>query len=245
MEDQSKFAERILDQIADAVIYADRSGAIVRWNRASAALFGYSPEEALGQSLDLIVPEHLRASHWSGFNAAMTRGALKLQGRPTLTRAAHKSGRKLYVELTFAVVKGDDEGEVLGSVAMARDVTERVERERAARRAWSALGSPYVRLSQFVRVWHVSPSFSPGWAAPHFTGVVFIADLILIAALVVGTILGGWALYDGTVKLYEAITSAIGAQTEAELDEAATLMAEAVTTLGVVLLSFVLIRPAR
>jgi PAS domain S-box-containing protein len=135
MEDQSGLAERILDQVADAVIYADRSGAVMRWNRASTALFGFSAEEMLGQSLDLIIPEHLRAAHWSGFNAAMTKGVMKLQGRPTLTRALHKSGRKLYVEMTFGVVKGVAEGDVLGSVAMARDVTERVERERAAARA--------------------------------------------------------------------------------------------------------------
>ena len=135
MEDRFQLAERILDQVADAVIYADRSGEIVRWNRAAAALFGFSAEEALGQSLDLIIPEHLRASHWSGFNAAMTEGIMKLQGRPTLTRALHKSGRKLYVEMTFAIVKGNAEGEVLGSVAMARDVTGRIERERAATRA--------------------------------------------------------------------------------------------------------------
>ena len=124
-------AERILDQIADAVVYANRSGEIVRWNRASTSMFGFSAEEALGRSLDLIIPEHLRASHWSGFNTAMTTGVTKLQGRPTLTRALHKSGRKLYVEMTFAIVKVD-EGEVLGSVAVARDVTERVERERSA-----------------------------------------------------------------------------------------------------------------
>ncbi len=135
MEDQFKLAEWILEQIADSVIYANRSGAIIRWNRASTALFGYSVEEALGQSLDLIIPEHLRASHWSGFNAAMTAGAMKLQGRPTLTRALHKSGRKLYVEMTFAIVRGDAGGEVLGSVAMARDVTERVARERTAVRS--------------------------------------------------------------------------------------------------------------
>jgi PAS domain S-box-containing protein len=135
MEDRSQLAERILDQVADAFIYANRSGVIVRWNRASVALFGFSTEEALGQSLDLIIPEHLRASHWRGFNAAMTTGTTKLQGRPTLTRALHKSGRKLYVEMTFAIVKGDAEGEVLGSVAMARDVTDRVERERAGTRA--------------------------------------------------------------------------------------------------------------
>src|SRR5262245_39511671 len=133
MEEQSKLAERILDDVADAVIATDRSGAIIRWNHASTALFGYSAEEVLGQSVELIIPERLRAAHWSGFDAAMSKGALKLQGRPTLTRALHKSGRRLYVEMTFAIIKGDAESEVLGAVAMARDVTERVERERAAR----------------------------------------------------------------------------------------------------------------
>ena len=132
MEDQTGLDARILDEVADSLIYADRSGAIVRWNRASTMLFGYSAEEALGRSLDLIVPEHLRAAHWKGFNAAVESGVMKLKGRPTLTRAVHKSGRKLYIEMTFALVK-DCRGEVLGSVAMARDVTERVERERAAR----------------------------------------------------------------------------------------------------------------
>ena len=91
--------------------------------------------EQKGRSLDLIIPEHLRASHWRGFEAAMTKGTTKLQGRPTLTRALHKSGRKIYVEMTFAIVKGGAEDEVLGSVAMARDVTDRIERERAATRA--------------------------------------------------------------------------------------------------------------
>src|SRR5438309_11843680 len=106
----------------------------MRWNHAAAALFGYSAAEALGQKLDLIIPEHLRASHWRGFEAAMTKGATKLQGRPTLTRAVHKSGRKIYVEMTFAMVKGGAQDEVLGSVAMARDVTDRIERERGATR---------------------------------------------------------------------------------------------------------------
>jgi PAS domain S-box-containing protein len=132
MKDQTGLDGRILDDAADSLIYADRSGAIVRWNRASATLFGYSAEEALGHSLELIIPEHLRAAHWKGFNAAVESGVMKLKGRPTLTRALHKSGRKLYIEMTFALVK-DSHGEVLGSVAMARDVTERVERERAAR----------------------------------------------------------------------------------------------------------------
>jgi len=133
MDEHPELAERILDQMADAMIYADRTGKIARWNRAAATLFGYSPEEAVGQSLDLIIPEHLRAAHWRGFEAAMTSGAMKLQGRPTLTRAVNKSGRRLYVELTFAIVDSGSADNVLGSVAVARDVTERVERERAAR----------------------------------------------------------------------------------------------------------------
>jgi PAS domain S-box-containing protein len=125
-------AEWILDQVADALIHADRAGRITRWNQAASRLFGFSREEALGASLDLIIPEHLRAAHWAGYDAAFATGRLKLDGRPTLTRGLHREGRKLYVEMSFALVR-DDTGAAIGSVAMARDVTERVERERAAR----------------------------------------------------------------------------------------------------------------
>lgn len=136
MDDQAKLVESILDQAADAIIFADRSGTIRRWNRASAALFGLTAKEALGQNLDLIVPGHLRAAHWRGFDDAMTNSVLKLQGRPTLTRALRKSGRKLYIEMTFALVAVD--GVAQGAVAMARDVTERVLRQKAAQTDASA-----------------------------------------------------------------------------------------------------------
>jgi len=132
MDDDTSLDARILEDLADALICADRSGTITRWNRASTALFGFSAQETLGQNLELIIPEHLRAAHWKGFDAAIASGTMKLQGRPTLTRALHKSGRKLYIEMTFALVK-DGNGEVAGAAAMARDVTERHERERAAR----------------------------------------------------------------------------------------------------------------
>lgn len=131
MEDKSALAESILEQIADAVIYADETGTIMRWNHAATALFGYSTAEALGQNLELIIPEHLRAAHWRGFKAAMTNGVMKLQGRPTVTRATHQTGRKLYVEMTFALVKGQAGGAARGAVAVARDVTERIEQQRA------------------------------------------------------------------------------------------------------------------
>jgi PAS domain S-box-containing protein len=139
MADTSSLAEWILEQMADAVIYADEKGTIRRWNHAAAALFGYSAAEALGRNLDLIVPEHLRAAHWRGFEAAMTNGVMKLEGRPTVTRAVHQSGRKLYVELAFALVK-DQAGAARGAVAVARDATERIEQQRAGARRDSAEG---------------------------------------------------------------------------------------------------------
>ncbi len=123
--------ELILEQTAEAVIYANREGVIERWNAAAVAMFGFAAAEALGQSLDLMIPEHLRKAHWRGFDAAMASGKTRLGGRPTLTRGLHKSGKKLYVEMSFATVV-DDAGSALGSVAVARDVTERVEREKAA-----------------------------------------------------------------------------------------------------------------
>ena len=131
MENMSSLAESILEQIADAVIYADDTGTIMRWNHAAAALFGYSAADALGQNLDLIIPEHLRPAHWRGFEAAMTNGVMKLQGRPTVTRATHQTGRKLYIEMTFALVTGQAGDAARGAVAVARDVTERIQQQRA------------------------------------------------------------------------------------------------------------------
>jgi PAS domain S-box-containing protein len=130
-EHASSLARAVLEQVADAVICSDTAGNIVLWNTAAAALFGYSAAEVVGQSLNLIIPEHLQKGHWRGFEAAMKSGVMRLQGRPTLTRAKHRSGRRLYVEMTFALVR-QAEGAPHGAVAVARDVTERVEQQRAA-----------------------------------------------------------------------------------------------------------------
>jgi len=130
MSSQDALDALILGQAAEAVIYANRQGVIERWNAAAVAMFGYSATEALGQNLDMIIPEHLRKAHWRGFDAAMANGKTRLGGRPTLTRGLHKSGQKLYVEMSFALVV-DAADKALGSVAVARDVTERVEREKS------------------------------------------------------------------------------------------------------------------
>ncbi len=124
----------ILAQAADALIYAGRDGSIALWNAAAERVFGWSAAEALGQNLDLIIPEHLRAGHWRGWQAAMASGQLHLNGAATLTRALTKAGGKCYVEMSFALVQ-DEAGLPIGAAAMARDVTARVEKERQERAA--------------------------------------------------------------------------------------------------------------
>lgn len=128
--------ERIVADVADALIYIDTQGIIRAWNGAAEALFGFSAAEALDQNVDLIIPEHLREAHWRGFNRAMERGATSRGAEVRTTRGLHKDGRKLYVDMSFAVVKSAD-GKVLGSAAMARDATERYLAERARKAATS------------------------------------------------------------------------------------------------------------
>lgn len=112
-------AEHILQQAGDALIYADRQGIIRVWNAAAEHLFGFTADEAIGQSLDLIIPEKLRAAHWRGFDAAMASGQTKHAGAPTRTRALTKGGEVIYAEMTFSLVKDEASGD-MGSVAMAR-----------------------------------------------------------------------------------------------------------------------------
>jgi PAS domain S-box-containing protein len=122
----------IVEQMADALIYSDRQGMICGWNAAAVALFGYSTEEAVGQSLDLIIPERLRAAHWAGFERAMASGATRLAGRATITRSLTRDQGTIYVEMSFAVVS-NAAGQAIGSVAVARDATQRHQHERELR----------------------------------------------------------------------------------------------------------------
>ena len=113
----------IVEQGPDGMIFADREGVIQVWNRAAAELFGYLPEETVGRTLDIIVPEHLRQAHWEGFGKAMASGHTKHGTVAMKTRATDKAGQKLYVSLAFSVVK-DREGNVVGAMATARPFPE-------------------------------------------------------------------------------------------------------------------------
>jgi PAS domain S-box-containing protein len=136
-EDRFNLPAAIVEQVADAIIFADRQGTIRVWNGGAEAVFGHTADEALGRSLDLIIPERLRAAHWAAFDKALETGRTKYGRQAMTTRSMKKDGTKLYVDLSFALVT-DAGGQMLGSVAMARDVTARhaaaaEARERAAK----------------------------------------------------------------------------------------------------------------
>lgn len=127
--------ERLLiNQAPDAVIFADLEGVVREWNPAAERIFGHTSVKAVGQSLDLIVPERFRRAHWSGYEQALAAGETKYSGQALPTRSVRKDGTTIYVELTFAIIH-DTNSKVIGALAHARDITERwaLEREQSQR----------------------------------------------------------------------------------------------------------------
>ena len=121
-----------VEQAPDAIIFADRAGAIQIWNRAAETVFGYAAAEVLGGSLDVIIPERLRPAHWDGFHRAIDSGQTKLGTSALTTRSVHKNGSKLYVELSFGLIRNEG-GAIVGALAVGRDCTARYLAERVLR----------------------------------------------------------------------------------------------------------------
>jgi PAS domain S-box-containing protein len=126
--------DAVFENAPVSLIVSDAAGRIIAWNVASEQLFGFSAAEAMGQSLDLIIPQHLRAAHWAGYERSLASGTTKYAGQVMTTRALHKDGRRLYVDFSFAMLHGAS-GAVEAAISAARDATERYLAERAARGA--------------------------------------------------------------------------------------------------------------
>src|SRR6266850_8099657 len=125
--------EQVLEALGDAVVICDRDGAIRFWNAAAERLFGFTPAEALGSSLDLIIPERLQARHWAGYKKAMASGDTRYNSDLLRVPAVHKNGRPLSIAFTVAFLFGA-ERRVTGIVAMIRDDTRHFAEERVLRR---------------------------------------------------------------------------------------------------------------
>jgi PAS domain S-box-containing protein len=118
---------------ADAVIVADAAGRITLWNAAAERIFGYTEDEALGQSLDVITPERFRQRHWDGYAKTMETGVTKYGTTLLKVPAAHKDGRSLSIAFTVALIF-TPERKVDAIIAIVRDETARFAEERELRK---------------------------------------------------------------------------------------------------------------
>lgn len=128
----------LLTSSADAVIFSDREGLIRVWSPGAERLFGFSAEEALGRSLDLIIPERQRVAHWSGYRRVMQTGETRYGAGDLLkVPGIRKDGSR--VSLAFTIVPVHDrDGRIEGLAAILRDVTSEFEELRALRKEVAA-----------------------------------------------------------------------------------------------------------
>jgi PAS domain S-box-containing protein len=139
MQAHVDFAQ-LIDAIGDAVVISDANGAITLWNPAAERMFGFTQEEALGHSLDLIIPERLRGRHWEGYEKTMATGQTRYGHDLLKVPAAHKDGRALSIAFTVALLHSPEpEHRVTGIVAVIRDETVRFTEERALRKRLAEL----------------------------------------------------------------------------------------------------------
>jgi PAS domain S-box-containing protein len=132
--DFSEIAVRLFTDTPDGVLFADREGKISAWNRGCERIFGFSTEDALGQSLDIIIPEPLRDRHWTGFHETMRTGETKYaDGDLLAVPALRKDGRRISVEFSILPFR-DENGVMMGMAAIMRDVTVRFEELKALRK---------------------------------------------------------------------------------------------------------------
>jgi PAS domain S-box-containing protein len=119
---------QIVDGSPDAFILGDAKGVIRLWNAGAEAVFGWTAAEAVGASMDMIIPERLRARHWEGYDRVMATGESKYSNGALLAvPALTKDGRTISIEFTIQMLR-DERGEILGPVAVVREVTERFKK---------------------------------------------------------------------------------------------------------------------
>jgi PAS domain S-box-containing protein len=123
---------QIVDNAPDGIVVADAEGTIRFWNAGAVAIFGHPADEAVGQTLDLIVPEAQRTRHWEGYRRVMATGETRYARDLLAVPALHRDGRRLSIEFHVVLLR-DESGAPFGVAAIIRDVTERWLRERAAR----------------------------------------------------------------------------------------------------------------
>jgi PAS domain S-box-containing protein len=130
--------QQIVAESRDAIIFADRRGIIRLWNRGAEEIFGHPAEAALGQSLELIIPKPLRDRHNQGYQRVMVTGRTKYGRELLAVPGLRHDQARISLEFTITLIK-DDQGLVLGSAAIIREVTARWNQERERQRRLAEL----------------------------------------------------------------------------------------------------------
>jgi PAS domain S-box-containing protein len=123
----------LVGAIGDAVVVSDREGKVIVWNPAAERMFGFTEAEALGQSMDMIIPERLRKRHWEGFDKSMETGTTRYGHDVLRVPAVDKAGRAMSIAFTVAMLFGPD-GQVSAIASVIRDETSRFAEDRALRK---------------------------------------------------------------------------------------------------------------
>lgn len=131
MESAIDFAQ-LVEAVGDGIVVCDAGGAITVWNPAAERIFGFTEKEALGQSLDLIIPERQRQRHWDGYHKTMDTGQTRYGNDVLRVPALHKEGRALSIAFTVAMLHSPEK-KVTAIVAIIRDETSRWKEERNLR----------------------------------------------------------------------------------------------------------------
>lgn len=136
--DHGWLCQRIVEDSPIAILFADRDGKIRLWNGGAETMFGYPAQEALGQSLDLIVPERQRARHWEGWEKVMATGVTKYGRDALAVPALKKDGSRISIEFNIVLLRAPS-GELLGAAALIQDVTARWQQQKEMKARLAAL----------------------------------------------------------------------------------------------------------
>lgn len=123
-----KICKKIVENSGEGIIFSDRDGIIRLWNKGAEFIFGYPKEEALGKSLDIIIPEKHRNKHWEGYFRVMREGTTRYANSLLSVPAIRKDGKRISIEFSVIIIREGDHIEGVG--AIIRDVTSRWEKEK-------------------------------------------------------------------------------------------------------------------
>lgn len=137
MESLDRYLLQTLQESQDAILIADHDGIIRYWNAGAERILGYSVAEAVGQSLDLFIPEKLRGRHWDGYHRVMVSGETKYKTGLLSSPGIRKDGTQVSLEFSMVLLK-DDQGIMRGCASIMRDVTERWLKEKELKQRLAA-----------------------------------------------------------------------------------------------------------